>query len=1060
MFTVKATYGRSGETRKFLYKDFPSYDQLYSNLYRVFPIPQGAALSKLLFSPDSSKTGTVLIAREIRNQDQYTSCTAAYAANSTGLLRFTVVEAEVTVEPTFIPMSHIPPPPIILSATPGMPGPSMAQLHQHTEPQSVTAGKACCDINEAKIQMQDMVAKLKDDLDRVLQSPALTPAPSAHIPLMSPPPPPSSFCLFKYCTTCAKIFQGPWYSCGKCTVVICPGCHANETGPQFCVAAMGPHILTKEVCAACPRPKSTDLDAAIPPWPQFYPPPPPPPPMWTPPSQTYSPVYTFGTATPRPNNVTPAVPPATTAPVPAPVIHRGVVCDICDKVIEGIRHKCLDCPDYDLCTSCIDSGSAERHNPFHEFLEIKEPGRVIVHNVYSGVGELDATPSTNARAMPQAEPHVEPVVHYATCNLCDSRIRGDRYKCQDCPDWDSCSACFTIVREQHPNHAFVKLANVSDLIRLNRRSPPVHMATCNGCSKTIYGIRYKCLHPTCPDTDFCEDCEALPIPVHPDNHPLLKMRSPSTVIPTVYKVGQTTTIDRAEAQAPIPPPKPINLTSSTFGHGFMMNPNARSNTMPASFFDSPSESSRSVSPIGMDYHPRPISPPFIPPPMMPGGLYEETGFARQPQPIFATRPYHHPTAVSRFSHSPSPPPSPPLFEPVQQCLSPVAQPALPSWVVDSSESYRRSLQIEEDLARQRREAVEQLVQAHKSLEQRVEEQQMRWTAPAVAEPAFWPKSSDELRHLMRSEYEPPSIAFSNLSVQEEPAVMDSPLTGDVMLNVGRVEEAEQANKSSGPVTFTTHSLAALLNGYESESEVEKIQESAVIERTTIPGPEPVAVPSLGLRATFQDDITLPDGQIFPPGAEFMKCWRMVNSGGEEWPASTELVWVAGERLARGPGIPASVPIGVVKVGAEIDLWTGELKAPEVPGRYVSYWRLRNEEGMLFGDNIWIDITVEETRSNESSLSSSSIIVMPRGAQSIPTSSVNVPDAQSGSSASHVEVEEDDDDSDSSESDVSLISMPVSDDEDWADVPAGEAPQRYVVLYDDTSATSHSGSDEE
>jgi next to BRCA1 gene 1 protein len=30
--------------------------------------------------------------------------------------------------------------------------------------------------------------------------------------------------------------------------------------------------------------------------------------------------------------------------VPPPVIHKGVSCDVCDKTIEGIRHKCLDCP--------------------------------------------------------------------------------------------------------------------------------------------------------------------------------------------------------------------------------------------------------------------------------------------------------------------------------------------------------------------------------------------------------------------------------------------------------------------------------------------------------------------------------------------------------------------------------------------------------------------------------------------------------------------------------------------------------------------------------------------
>ena len=31
----------------------------------------------------------------------------------------------------------------------------------------------------------------------------------------------------------------------------------------------------------------------------------------------------------------------------------------------------------------------------------------------------------------------------------------------------------------------------------------------------------------------------------------------------------------------------------------------------------------------------------------------------------------------------------------------------------------------------------------------------------------------------------------------------------------------------------------------------------------------------------------------------------------------------------------------------------DLEAPEIPGRYVSYWRLR-DSGTLFGDNIWLE----------------------------------------------------------------------------------------------------------
>jgi len=50
------------------------------------------------------------------------------------------------------------------------------------------------------------------------------------------------------------------------------------------------------------------------------------------------------------------------------------------------------------------------------------------------------------------------------------------------------------------------------------------------------------MHPDCPDYDLCDACEALPISVHPPNHPMLKMKTPDTVVPTVYRVGQRTMI--------------------------------------------------------------------------------------------------------------------------------------------------------------------------------------------------------------------------------------------------------------------------------------------------------------------------------------------------------------------------------------------------------------------------------------------------------------------------------------------------------------------------------------
>jgi next-to-BRCA1 protein 1 len=89
--------------------------------------------------------------------------------------------------------------------------------------------------------------------------------------------------------------------------------------------------------------------------------------------------------------------------------------------------------------------------------------------------------------------------------------------------------------------------------------------------------------------------------------------------------------------------------------------------------------------------------------------------------------------------------------------------------------------------------------------------------------------------------------------------------------------------------------------------------------------DPVHSGAMHLKASFLSDTTVPDGQVFPPGAEFVKSWHMLNDGESTWPDTTELVFVAGECLVRGNELPKKIRVGGVCPGEEVDLWTGELK---------------------------------------------------------------------------------------------------------------------------------------
>jgi len=114
MFTIKVTY--HGQIRKHTFTDtnhFPSYEQIcnqvssrllsyedrqynltYLKLHRVFAIPQGFYLSKLLFSPDASQPSRILIGKEVHHAYDYHKAIRQYKDRTWphGLLRFSVVD--------------------------------------------------------------------------------------------------------------------------------------------------------------------------------------------------------------------------------------------------------------------------------------------------------------------------------------------------------------------------------------------------------------------------------------------------------------------------------------------------------------------------------------------------------------------------------------------------------------------------------------------------------------------------------------------------------------------------------------------------------------------------------------------------------------------------------------------------------------------------------------------------------------------------------------------------------------------------------------------------------
>ena len=118
------------------------------------------------------------------------------------------------------------------------------------------------------------------------------------------------------------------------------------------------------------------------------------------------------------------------------------------------------------------------------------------------------------------------------------------------------------------------------------------------------------------------------------------------------------------------------------------------------------------------------------------------------------------------------------------------------------------------------------------------------------------------------------------------------------------------------------------------------------------------------RAEFVTDVSVPDGTVFPPGADFTKTWRLKNVGTCTWNTSYKLVFHTGEQM----GGPAALNLpSTVAPGQSVDL-SVDLKAPNTAGTYRGYWMFKNDKDVLFGIGakgdkpFWVEIKVSGTGS--------------------------------------------------------------------------------------------------
>jgi hypothetical protein len=133
-------------------------------------------------------------------------------------------------------------------------------------------------------------------------------------------------------------------------------------------------------------------------------------------------------------------------------------------------------------------------------------------------------------------------------------------------------------------------------------------------------------------------------------------------------------------------------------------------------------------------------------------------------------------------------------------------------------------------------------------------------------------------------------------------------------------------------TATTQPLAQVTNA---EGTVFALCDSLSIDPTTV-------------------DVNIPDGTTMSPGQDFVKTWRVKNSGSCPWGEGYELVYAGYADEMSGQFQPITE---VVQPGQEVEL-SIQFTAPEGVGEYVSAWQMQNPAGVTFEEIIFVKIVVQ------------------------------------------------------------------------------------------------------
>lgn len=129
-------------------------------------------------------------------------------------------------------------------------------------------------------------------------------------------------------------------------------------------------------------------------------------------------------------------------------------------------------------------------------------------------------------------------------------------------------------------------------------------------------------------------------------------------------------------------------------------------------------------------------------------------------------------------------------------------------------------------------------------------------------------------------------------------------------------------------------------------------ETPVPVSTETPTPAVTSTPLTCDNSAFINDASVPDGTVMTAGQEFIKTWKVKNTGTCTWTTGYRIIYSYGEKMG---GLPTTLTAEIApNAASEIAV---KLKAPLKSGTYSGYWRLANNNGYAFGEIFTVVITV-------------------------------------------------------------------------------------------------------